>query len=145
MGSKYKIGYTAGAFDMFHVGHLNLLKNSKANCKHLIVGISTNELVMNTKNKKPVIPFEERIEIVRAIRFVDQVVIQETLNKMDAWERLHFDVMFSGDDWKDTPRWKALDKQFAQMGVPIIYFPYTKVTSSTLLRKKIESFDKVHE
>lgn len=137
---KYKIGYTAGAFDMFHIGHLNLLMNSKSRCEHLIVGVSTDDLVMGTKSKRPVIPFEERMEIVRAIRLVDEVVPQTTLDKMEAWRSLHFNVMFSGDDWKETARWKALDRQFAKVDVPIIYFPYTQTTSSTLLRTKMEVF-----
>lgn len=138
METRFKIGYTAGAFDMFHIGHLNLLMNSRSQCDYLIVGISTDELVQITKNKIPVVPFKERMEIVKAIKCVDNVVPQKTLNKMEAWRRLHFNVMFSGDDWKDTPRWMTLENQFAKLGVPIVYFPYTKITSSTILREKLK-------
>jgi glycerol-3-phosphate cytidylyltransferase len=131
------VGYTAGVYDMFHIGHLNFLMRAKRQCEHLVVGVSTDELVLQTKSRTPVIPFEERLEIVRAIRYVDRVVVQDSLDKMAAWERLHFDVMFAGDDWKDTPRWIALESQFEKIGVPIVYFPYTKITSSSILREKL--------
>lgn len=130
------IGYTTGVFDLFHIGHLNLLKNAKSHCDYLIVGISTDDLVMY-KNKRAVIPFEERIEIVRAIRYVDKVVPQENMNKIEAWEKLHFNVMFVGDDWKGTQKWNTYEKQLAEVGVKIIYFPYTKGTSSTLINETL--------
>ena len=126
------IGYTTGVFDLFHIGHLNLLRKAKEQCDYLIVGVSTDDLVMY-KHKHAVIPFEERMEIVKAIRFVDEVVPQVNMNKMEAWERLHFNVMFVGDDWKGTAKWEAYEKQFAEVGVKIVYFPYTKGTSSTLI------------
>ncbi len=126
------IGYTTGVFDLFHIGHLNLLRKAKEQCDHLIVGVSTDDLVMY-KHKHAVIPFEERIEIVKAIRFVDEVVPQVNMDKMEAWERLHFNIMFVGDDWKGTAKWEAYEKQFAEVGVKIVYFPYTKGTSSTLI------------
>lgn len=128
------IGYTTGVFDLFHIGHLNLLKKAKEQCDHLIVGVSTDDLVMY-KHKHAVIPFEERIEIVKAIKYVDEVVPQVNMNKMEAWEKLHFNVMFVGDDWKGTPKWDAYEKQFAEVGVKIVYFPYTKGTSSTLINE----------
>ena len=128
------IGYTTGVFDLFHIGHLNLLKKAKEQCDHLIVGVSTDDLVMY-KHKHAVIPFEERIEIVKAIKYVDEVVPQANMNKMEAWEKLHFNVMFVGDDWKGTPKWDAYEKQFAEVGVKIVYFPYTKGTSSTLINE----------
>lgn len=128
------IGYTTGVFDLFHIGHLNLLRKAKEQCDHLIVGVSTDELVMY-KHKHAVIPFEERIEIVKAIKYVDEVVPQVNMNKMEAWEKLHFNVMFVGDDWKGTPKWDAYEKQFAEVGVKIVYFPYTKGTSSTLINE----------
>lgn len=128
------IGYTTGVFDLFHIGHLNLLRKAKEQCDHLIVGVSTDELVMY-KHKHAVIPFEERIEIVKAIKYVDEVVPQVNMNKMEAWEKLHFNVMFVGDDWKGTPKWEAYEKQFAEVGVKIVYFPYTKGTSSTLINE----------
>lgn len=137
MKKKYKIGYTTGVYDMFHIGHLNILKKCKEQCDVLIVGISTDELVWSKKKKSVVIPYNERVEIVKAIKYVDKVVSQNTLMKFDAWENLRFDVMFVGDDWKGTPRWVKLDKEFAKFGVDIIYFPYTDGTSSTLLKDKL--------
>ena len=126
------IGYTTGVFDLFHIGHLNLLRKAKEQCDHLSVGVSTDDLVMY-KHKHAVIPFEEMMEIVKAIRYVDEVVPQVNMDKMAAWEKLHFNVMFVGDDWKGTPKWDAYEKQFAEVGVKIVYFHYTKGTSSTLI------------
>ena len=128
------IGYTTGVFDLFHIGHLNLLRKAKEQCDYLIVGVSTDDLVMY-KHKHAVIPFEERMEIVKAIKYVDEVVPQVNMNKMEAWERLHFNVMFVGDDWKGTPKWDEYERQFAEVGVRIVYFPYTKGTSSTLINE----------
>lgn len=128
------IGYTTGVFDLFHIGHLNLLRKAKEQCDHLVVGVSTDDLVMY-KHKHAVIPFEERIEIVKAIRYVDEVVPQINMNKMEAWENLHFNVMFVGDDWKGTPKWNAYEQQFSEVGVKIVYFPYTQGTSSTLINE----------
>lgn len=130
------IGYTTGVFDLFHIGHLNLLRKAKEQCDYLIVGVSTDDLV-SYKNKKAVIPFEERMAIVKAIRYVDEVVPQENMNKMDAWEKLHFNIMFVGSDWQGTPKWNAYEKQFSEVGVKIVYFPYTKGTSSTLLNETL--------
>ena len=134
---KYKVGYTTGVFDLFHIGHLNILKKAKEQCECLIVGVSTDELVQNYKNKLPVIPFEERVEIVKSIKYVDKVVAQENRDKYSAWENLQFDVMFVGDDWKGNKLFEELEYQFKSVGVDIVYFPYTQGTSSTILRKKI--------
>ncbi len=134
---KYKVGYTTGVFDLFHIGHLNILKKAKEQCEYLIVGVSTDELVQNYKNKLPVIPFEERVEIVKSIKYVDKVVAQENRDKYSAWENLQFDVMFVGDDWKGNKLFEELEHQFKSVGVDIVYFPYTQGTSSTILRKKI--------
>lgn len=128
------IGYTAGVYDLFHIGHLNLLCNAKGMCDRLIVGVSTDELV-SYKYKKAVIPFVERMEIVSSIRYVDAVIPQETMDKMNMWRKLKFDIMFVGDDWYQTDKWKQLEQEFAAVGVRIIYFPYTKGTSSTLLNE----------
>lgn len=130
----YKIGYTTGVFDLFHIGHLNLLKRAKSMCDYLIVGVSTDDLVAY-KNKKPVIPFNERIEIVKAIKYVDKVVPQENMNKMEAWKKYKFNVMFVGDDWRGTEKWNNYEKEFEKIGVKIQYFPYTKGTSSTLINQ----------
>lgn len=135
---KKIVGYTTGVFDMFHIGHLNILKRAKEKCDYLIVGVSTDELCESYKHKKPVIPFEERKEIIESIRYVDQVVPQLNRDKFAAWEKYHFDVMFVGDDWKNSPLFNELEQKFASVGVKIVFFPYTKGTSSTLLRDKLE-------
>ena len=132
-----KVGYTTGVFDLFHIGHLNLLRKAKEQCDYLIVGVSTDELV-SYKHKQSVIPFEERKQIVGAIKYVDEVVAQENMDKMAAWKRLHFNVMFVGDDWKGTPKWDEYERQFKEVGVEIVYFPYTKGTSSTLINQTLE-------
>jgi glycerol-3-phosphate cytidylyltransferase len=129
-----KIGYTTGVFDLFHIGHLNILKRAKMQCDYLIVGVTTDELSKAKKNKYPVIPYNERIEIVKSISYVDEVVPQTSMDKFEAWNRLRFDVMFVGGDWKGTDMWNKLEEQFSQLGVEIVYFPYTQHTSSTKLR-----------
>ena len=132
------VGYTTGVFDLFHIGHLNVLRNAKAMCDRLIVGVTTDELLSEYKHKKPVIPFVERCEILRALDCVDVVVAQEDMNKFEAWEKLGFDIMFVGDDWHNTPKWAEFEKQFEDVGVRIVYFPYTQGTSSTLLNQVLE-------
>lgn len=127
------IGYTTGVFDMFHIGHLNVIRRAKEQCDYLIVGVSTDELVEREKQKRPVIPFEERVEIVKALRYVDEVVPQPDKNKFGAWERYHFHKMFVGDDWKGTPQWNEYERQFAPVGVEIVYLPHTEGVSSTKL------------
>lgn len=134
---KYKIGYTTGVYDMFHVGHLNLLKRAKAECEFLIVGVTTDELV-SYKNKKSIIPHKERMAIIESIRYVDRVVPQENMNKMEAWEKLKFNVMFVGSDWQGTELWNKFENDFAEVGVDIVYFPYTEGTSSTKLREVLD-------
>lgn len=135
---QYKVGYTTGVFDLFHVGHLNILQKAKAQCDILIVGVSTDELVKQYKNKWPVIPFHERIAIIEGIKYVDQVVAQQHRDKFAAWEHLLFDVMFVGDDWKGTALFTELENKFENVNVDIIYFPYTEGISSTLVKEKIE-------
>lgn len=134
--TKMVIGYTSGVYDLFHIGHLNLLKNAKGLCDKLIVGVSTDKLV-EYKHKHPVIPFEERIEIVRSCKFVDAAIPQEELDKYKMWEKLHFDVLFVGDDWYNSPSWKEMEEKFSKVGVRVVYFPYTKGTSSTLLNETL--------
>lgn len=134
---KYKLGYTTGVFDLFHIGHLNILKKAKEYCEELVVGVSTDELVLSYKNKVPVIPYEERVEIVSSIKYVDKVVPQENRDKFEAWENIKFDVMFVGDDWKGSELFTEVEQKFSKVGVGIVYFPYTKGTSSTILRKKV--------
>lgn len=131
------IGYTTGVFDMFHIGHLNILKRAKEQCDFLIVGVSTDELVRHEKNKTPIIPFENRCKIVESIRYVDKVVPQYDKNKRGAWDRLHFNKMFVGSDWQGTSQWKRFEKEFEPLGVEIIYLSHTDGISSTLLREII--------
>ncbi|MGO4496760.1 adenylyltransferase/cytidyltransferase family protein [Paenibacillus sp. 2RAB27] len=133
----YKIGYTTGVFDLFHVGHLNIIMKAREQCDYLIVGVSTDELVMKYKNKWPVIPQQERMAIVESLKFVDKVVQQTNRDKFSAWEHLKFDVMFVGDDWKGNSLFNELEKQFNQVGVEIVYFPYTEGVSSTMVKQKI--------
>lgn len=132
------VGYTSGVYDLFHIGHLNLLKNAKSLCDKLVVGVTTDELVAY-KNKKAVIPFSERLEIVRSIKFVDAVVPQESMDKLEMWEKLKFDVMFVGDDWYNTEKWQILEQEFKKRNVKIVYFPYTKGISSTLINNTLIS------
>ena len=122
---------------MFHIGHLNILRRSKEQCDYLIVGVSTDELVQHDKNKTPIIPFEERCAIVASIKYVDKVVAQPDKNKLQAWEREHFNKMFVGSDWKGTEAWNMFERQFNPLGVEIIYIDHTDGISSTLLREKI--------
>lgn len=136
---KYKVGYTTGVFDLFHVGHLNILKRAKELCDFLIVGVSTDELVSSYKNKTPVIPYEERVAIVEAIRYVDKVVPQETRDKMAAYHEYEFDVMFVGDDWKGNKLFAQVEKELKEQGSCVVFFPYTKHTSSSLLINALES------
>ena len=136
---KKIIGYTTGVYDMFHIGHLNVIRNAKAQCDYLIVGVSTDELVRHEKNKTPVIPFEERKEIVSAIQYVDEVVPQENKNKKEAWQKYHFDKMFVGSDWKGTPQWIEYERQFKEIGVEIVYLPHTDGISSTKLTEVIKN------
>ena len=133
------IGYTTGVYDMFHVGHLNILKRARENCDYLIVGVSTDETVMSYKNKTPVIPYEERVEIVKAIRYVDEVVPQVSMDKFEAWKNLHYDILFHGDDWKGTDLYNKYEKQFSEVGVKIMYLPHTNGISSTKLTQVIKS------
>ena len=134
---KYKIGYTTGVYDMFHIGHLNLLRRAKEQCDYLVVGVSTDELVQNYKNKTPIIPFNERIEIVSELKCVDKVVPQNDMDKISACIKYNADVIFVGDDWKGTDKWNKIEEELAKYGKDVVYFPYTKGTSSTILREKI--------
>ena len=125
------IGYTTGVFDMFHIGHLNVIRRAKEQCDHLIVGVSTDELVEREKQKKPVIPFEERVEIVKALRYVDEVVPQPDKDKYAAWERYHFHRMFVGDDWKG--KFDFLKEE----GVEVVYLPRTPEISSSQIKRDL--------
>ena len=122
-------------FDLFHIGHLNILKRAKENCDYLIVGVSTDDLVKSYKHKSPIIPFEERIEIVKAIRYVDEVIPQVDMDKFAAWENIHFHRLFHGSDWKGSEMYNRIEERLKNVGVEMVYFPYTDGTSSTLLNE----------
>lgn len=135
---KKIIGYTTGVYDMFHIGHLNILRRAKEQCDFLIVGVSTDELVQKEKNKTPIISFQERVEIIKELRCVDMVVAQHNKDKVEAWNEHHFDKMFVGSDWKGTPQWNLFEEQFAPLGVEIIYLPHTDGISSTILTEVVK-------
>lgn len=132
-----RVGYVPGAYDMFHVGHLNIIRNSSLECDHLIAGVVTDEVLLAVKGRPPVVPLEERMEIVGALRYVDEVVVDQFSDKFEMWKLLRFDVLFKGDDWKGTPRGDQLEAALGSVGSSVHYFPYTKSTSSTLLRAYI--------
>ena len=135
----YKVGYTTGVYDLFHIGHLNILKRAKEHCDYLIVGVSTDEVVESYKGKKPVIPFSERSEIVKAIRYVDEVIPQTSMDKMEAWEKLHFDALFHGSDWKGSDMYDEIEKKLEEVGADLVFLPHTEGTSSTLLSEKLQN------
>lgn len=130
------IGYTAGVYDLFHVGHLNLLKNAKGLCDKLIVGVTTDDLVLY-KGKRAMIPFEDRIEIVRNIKYVDAAVPQYDMDKLTMCKKVGATILFVGDDWYQTPKWETYEKEFHAAGIQIVYFPYTKGISSTQISKAL--------
>ena len=138
MGAIVILGYTTGVFDLFHVGHVRMLNNARSLCDKLIVGVSTDELVREYKNKNTVIPFSERLEIVKNVACVDVAVPQSTRDKFDAWKRYGFNIMFVGDDWYQNEKWKGFEKQFNEVNVKIVYFPYTQSTSSTLINETLQ-------
>ena len=130
------IGYTTGVYDLFHIGHLNLLKNAKGMCDKLIVGVTVDELVAY-KGKKAMIPFEDRIEIIRSCKYVDAAVPQYDMDKLKAWELLHFDAIFHGDDWKGSNLYNDIENKLASVGVDVVFLPHTDGTSSTLIAEKL--------
>lgn len=137
--TKYKVGYTTGVFDMFHIGHLNILKKAKEQCDYLIVGVTTDSLCYSRKNKYPIICEKDRIEIVEAIKFVDKVVLQENMEKLEAVKKYHIDVVFVGSDWKGTKSWDKYEKEFAIEGCTVIYLDHTDGISSTILRERLNN------
>jgi glycerol-3-phosphate cytidylyltransferase len=132
-----RIGYAPGVYDMFHVGHLNILRNSRLACDYLIAGVVSDDLSRRAKGKSPVIPLAERLEIVSSIRYVDEAVEEDVPTKLQMWERLRFDVIIKGDDWRGTDKGHRLEREFAEVGVEVFYLPYTVHTSSTMLRQAL--------
>ena len=134
------IGYTTGVFDMFHVGHLNLLARARGQCDRLIVGVSTDDVVLEYKKHAPIVPYAERVAIVKAIRYVDEVVPQTSMDKFAAWERLRFNRLFHGNDWKGSAMYNEVEAKLKAVGVDVVYFPYTQGTSSTLLAERLRGW-----
>ena len=134
--NKYKVGYTTGVFDMFHIGHLNILRRAKEMCDYLIVGVSTDEVVQTYKNRLPVISYDERCAIVSAIKYVDEVVPQTSMNKMDAYKKLKFNALFHGSDWKGSDMYNKIVDEFSKIGVDVVFLPHTEGISSTMIREK---------
>lgn len=134
---KYKIGYTTGVFDMFHIGHLNILRRAKEQCDFLVVGVTTDELCLKRKNKKPIINENDRMAIVEAIRYVDKVVPQSDMEKIRPVKELGADAVFVGSDWKGTEAWNNYEKQFAEVGCSVVYLDHTDGISSTMLRETL--------
>lgn len=135
------IGYAPGAYDLFHIGHLNVLRHAAENCDRLIAGVVSDEMLLLTKGRAPVIPLAERLEIVGSLRFVDAVHAEVLPDKVDTWRQVRFDVIFKGDDWRGTPKGDRLERDFAAVGVQVEYLPYTMHTSSTILRKALTAID----
>lgn len=135
------VGYAPGAYDLFHIGHLNVLRHAAGECDHLIAGVVSDEMLLQTKGRLPVVPLAERMEIVRNLRFVDEVHAEVVPDKIDTWREVRFDVMFKGDDWRGTAKGDKLERDFAQVGVEVRYFPYTVHTSSTALRRALAAME----
>ena len=133
-----RIGYAPGVYDMFHIGHLNILRHAASRCDRLIAGVVSDEMTFRAKRRMPIIPLAERLEIVRSIDFVDEAVIESKPEKLDTWRDVRFDILFKGDDWKGTAKGKKLESDFRPYGVEIVYLPYTMHTSSTILRGALE-------
>jgi len=132
------VGYAPGAYDLFHIGHLNILKHAKSECDYLIAGVVSDEMCLLTKGKLPVVPLDERLAIVGAISYVDEAVAEVVRDKTETWKSVQFDVIFKGDDWRGTAKGDKLEADFAKLGVEVVYFPYTMHTSSTMLRRHLE-------
>ena len=140
-----RIGYAPGAYDLFHVGHLNILRHAKSHCDYLVAGVVSDEMCELTKGRRPVIPLAERLEIVSHISYVDQAVAEVVPDKLETWETVRFNVLFKGDDWRGTVKGLKLETDFAAVGVDVVYFPYTMHTSSSLLRRVLAGIDSERE
>jgi len=136
------IGYAPGAYDLFHIGHLNLLRRAAEQCDVLIAGVVSDEVLELTKGRRPVVPLAERMEIVRSLRVVDDVHAEVVPDKLETWRAVGFDVIFKGDDWRGTEKGRRLERDFASVGVEVRYFPYTVHTSSTALRRALAALER---
>lgn len=140
---KYKVGYTDGVYDLFHVGHLNMIQTAKKYCEYLIVGVHGDDVVAGYKGRKPIINENDRKRIIESIKGVDRAEINRFRDKLKLWELYHFDVIFMGDDWKGTERWNHFEKVLAEINVDVVYVPYTKGISTTDIREKIMNGDNI--
>lgn len=138
---RYRIGYTDGVYDLFHVGHLNMIQTAKEKCEYLIVGVHGDDVVKSYKYRRPIIPENERRRIIESVKGVDRAVINHFRDKRKLWEMYHFDVIFIGDDWKGTERWNHFEQVLAEINVDVIYVPYTKGISTTEIRERILNED----
>jgi glycerol-3-phosphate cytidylyltransferase len=137
--SRHTVGYAPGVYDLFHVGHLNILRHARSRCDYLVAGVVSDEMAALAKGRTPVIPLVERLEIVRSIRYVDAAFVETVPEKLDTWQQVRFDVLFKGDDWRGTPKGDKLERDFSTVGVEVVYFPYTVHTSSTQLRAALDA------
>ncbi|GAA3083092.1 adenylyltransferase/cytidyltransferase family protein [Streptomyces goshikiensis] len=135
----YRVGYAPGAYDLFHIGHLNILRHARSQCDYLVAGVVSDEMAERAKGRRPMIPLVERLEIVRSVKYVDAAFVETVPDKVETWKQVRFDVIFKGDDWRDTPKGDKLEKDFAEVGVDVVYFPYTVHTSSTQLRRALDA------
>ncbi|WP_236243428.1 adenylyltransferase/cytidyltransferase family protein [Streptomyces sp. CC228A] len=135
----YRVGYAPGAYDLFHIGHLNILRHARQHCDYLVAGVVSDEMAERAKGRRPVIPLIERLEIVRNIKYVDAAFVETVPDKLETWKQVRFDVLFKGDDWRGTPKGDRLEADFAAVGVDVVYFPYTVHTSSTQLRRALDT------
>lgn len=141
----HRVGYAPGVYDLFHVGHLNILRHARSQCDYLVAGVVSDEMAERAKGRRPVVPLVERLEIVRSVRFVDAAFVETVPDKLDTWRQVRFDVLFKGDDWRGTEKGLRLERDFATVGVEIVYFPYTVHTSSTQLRKALDVLAAPHQ
>ena len=141
----HRVGYAPGVYDLFHVGHLNILRHARSQCDYLVAGVVSDEMAERAKGRRPVVPLVERLEIVRSVRFVDAAFVETVPDKLDTWRQVRFDVLFKGDDWRGTEKGLRLERDFATVGVEIVYFPYTVHTSSTQLRKALDVLASPHQ
>ncbi|MET9700363.1 adenylyltransferase/cytidyltransferase family protein [Streptomyces sp. NPDC006529] len=135
----YRVGYAPGAYDLFHIGHLNILRHARSRCDYLVAGVVSDEMAERAKGRRPMIPLVERLEIVRSVKYVDAAFVETVPDKLETWKQVRFDVIFKGDDWRGTPKGQRLEEDFATVGVDVVYFPYTVHTSSTQLRRALDA------
>jgi glycerol-3-phosphate cytidylyltransferase len=135
----HRVGYAPGVYDLFHVGHLNILRHARSQCDYLVAGVVSDEMAELAKGRRPVVPLIERLDIVRSVRFVDAAFVETVPEKLETWQQVRFDVIFKGDDWRGTAKGDRLERDFATVGVDVVYLPYTMHTSSTQLRRALEA------